>query len=85
MFVFEGENIQLFAAKADSHGIATISIDGQEPIAVDLYSNTRQDNTLVFERNNLTAGVHTAKIVVSGTANTAAKDCYVTVDRAITW
>lgn len=85
VFVFEGENIQLFAAKADSHGIATISIDGQEPIAVDLYSNTRQDNTLVFERNNLTAGVHTAKIVVSGTANTAAKDCYVTVDRAITW
>ncbi|MFR8332290.1 MAG: hypothetical protein ACLU9S_07930 [Oscillospiraceae bacterium] len=85
MFVFEGENIQLFAAKADSHGIATISIDGQGPIAVDLYSNTRQDNTLTFECNNLTRRVAYGKNRSIWYGKYSRKDCYVTVDRAIAW
>ncbi len=78
---FYGEEIRLYAAKANIHGIAAISIDGGNEKLVDFYSIRRSDNTCVYSSNKLKEGNHTLKVRITGNKNNRSKDSTITADR----
>ncbi len=80
-FLFIGVQIKYYAVKAGHHGIAAVSIDNGVETNVDLYSSTRQGDTLVYASPVLNYGNHTLKIRVSGTHNILSTDNYVAIDR----
>lgn len=81
LFRFTGNQIRLFGAKADSHGIAAVSIDGGSEVLIDYYASERKDNTLLYISPELQDGDHILKVRVTGMKNSDAKDYYVTVDK----
>jgi hypothetical protein len=79
---FNGTKIKLYGAKAPGHGIAYISIDGSAAVAMDYYSDTRKDNTLIFESPTLgTDKEHVLTVVVSGLKNASSSSVTITADR----
>ncbi|NSW89290.1 MAG: copper amine oxidase N-terminal domain-containing protein [Firmicutes bacterium] len=81
LFRFTGNQIRLYGAKADTHGIAAVSIDGGSEVLIDYYAAERTDNALLYISPELQDGDHVLKVRVTGAKNSNAKDYYVTVDR----
>ena len=70
---FAGTHIRLYAVLWAHHGIATVSIDGSDPVDVDLYSATTVASTApVWDSGALVSGTHTVVWSWSGRKNTAA-------------
>ena len=82
---FEGSRVDLYGAKASSHGIAAVSIDGGPATNVDFYASSRSDKVLVWVSPSLAAGSHTLEIRVTGTRNAASSGNAVPVDRIDVW
>ncbi len=80
---FIGNQIKLYGAKANHHGIAAVSIDNGQEIDIDLYSAERGDNVLIYSSPNLKEGQHTLKVRVTGTKNRKSKGTNITADRVI--
>jgi hypothetical protein len=80
---FLGTQIEVYASKAPSNGIAGISLDGAPEVLVDCYSSTRLDNTLIYSSAPLSYESHQLKVRVTGNKNTASQGTYVTADRAV--
>ncbi len=78
---FTGTQIRYWFSQAPHHGIATVSIDGKAPTAVDLYAAARTDGTASWLSSVLASGTHTLKITVSGTRNPRSTDNVVVIDR----
>lgn len=80
---FNGNQIKLYGAKANHHGIAAVSIDNGREINIDLYSAERGDNVLIYSSPNLKDGQHTLKVRVTGNKNKKSKGTSITADRVI--
>lgn len=77
---FDGEGITLVARKGPEFGIASVSIDGGIPEAVDLYSEETTTQKIAFSATGLPASEHTARIAWTGTRNAASVGTYINVD-----
>ncbi|WP_223829462.1 glycoside hydrolase domain-containing protein [Paenibacillus arenilitoris] len=63
-YTFIGSGIDVIAEKNQMSGKAAISIDGAEPVIVDLYEKVQHDYFTIFSVNNLSEGEqHTVKVV----------------------
>lgn len=81
-FTFSGTSLTYVYTKAYNRGVAYITIDGLDYTDIDLYAplpNAWQASTVY----NLSPGVHTIHIAVSGVKNPASANYYVDVDRMI--
>jgi len=78
---FVGTRIRLYAVRWDHHGIATVSIDGSDPVDVDLYSATTVASTApIWDSGALVSDTHTVVWSWSGRKNAAAvTDTYTVV------
>lgn len=77
---FHGSGIVLYGLKNASRGIASIQLDGGEPILVDLYSDTPQYQAEFYRNTTLSHGKHTIVITVTGTKNPSATNKVVHLD-----
>jgi O-glycosyl hydrolase len=80
---FDGSQIALYGAKAPSHGIAAISIDGGLEEFVDLYQAARTDDTFLYTSPLLHHGSHTLKVRVTGLKHASASSSAIVADRVI--
>ncbi|NQX68309.1 glycoside hydrolase family 9 protein [Paenibacillus alba] len=80
-FPFIGTLVNVYGAKDPSGGIAAISIDGGTELNVDTYASTRQDNVLLYTSPQLSKGIHTAKVRVTGQKQASSTGTRISVDR----
>jgi hypothetical protein len=78
---FNGTQVHLFGARAPSHGIAAVSIDGGPETNVDMYAAKRADDAWLWSSQVLASGPHTLKVRVTGQKNASASGTYVVADR----
>lgn len=78
---FTGTQIKLYAAKAATHGIGTIFIDGTVAATIDFYTEVRTDNVLVYTSPVMQHGLHTLMVKVTGTKNNSSSNYYIPADR----
>lgn len=78
---FTGVQAKVYMSKANSHGIAGVSVDGGTETLVDLYSSARQDQVLAYISPVLPSGQHTIKIRVTGNKNSSSSGYAVIADR----
>ena len=82
-FKFNGTSFEWYGAKANNRGIAKIYIDGKEVSSVDAYSPSTSFTQLLYKSNDLDAGTHTVKIVVSGSKNKDSSHCQIDIDKIV--
>lgn len=80
--LFYGTQMKLYATTNAHHGIAEVSIDGGEPVDVDLYSSDRTPQALVYTSPELSMGPHTITVTNSGRHNSAATGNTIVLDKA---
>jgi|GEM_PF-2286324 len=80
---FYGNQIKLYGAKANNHGIAAVSIDNGKETNIDYYSSDRKDNVLMYSSPKLKEGQHTLKVRVTGSKNKNSKGNSITADRVV--
>jgi len=73
-YSFTGEGIAWVSAKSPARGSAQVLIDGVPVTTVNLFTSASTYQQLVFSTSWPTAGPHTIRIVVSGTAGHARVD-----------
>jgi hypothetical protein len=78
-FTFRGTGIDWYAVFGSYSGKAAVYIDGSLKTTVDLYRSTNVDAKVTF--SHLTDALHTVKILVLGTKQTASKGSIVSVDK----
>jgi hypothetical protein len=67
-FRFTGSSVAWVSSLGTNRGSVWVYVDGSFATSVSLHRSTGQSRALVFARNWSTAGTHTVKIVVAGTA-----------------
>ncbi|HEX6225194.1 MAG TPA: LamG-like jellyroll fold domain-containing protein [Chryseolinea sp.] len=84
-FTFEGNKIEWFTEKKNTHGIAAISIDGGPETLIDLYSSTEQHILVYTSPSTLAQGSHTVKIRATGTKNPASSNYWTIHDYFVSY
>ncbi len=79
-FTFTGPSVSWIGGRADSTGIARISLDGVFLTEVDTYSKTEEIRVPMFAATGLANARHTLTIEVTGRQNAAAMGAFVVVD-----
>ncbi|MDQ6422167.1 cohesin domain-containing protein [Paenibacillus sp. LHD-117] len=80
-FTFTGTRIKFISALQPNHGRFDVYLDGELAAEnVDGYAPTTNKQQVLFERDNLPGGVHTIKVVVKGTKNSASSNTIAMVD-----
>ncbi|WP_297419472.1 hypothetical protein [Clostridium sp.] len=79
-YEFYGTGLNLYMTTNNDHGIANIYIDDTFMTAVDTYSALIVYHDLIYSVTNLTYGLHTIKVIVTGTQNPSAVNCRVELD-----
>jgi hypothetical protein len=79
-FTFTGTGVKWIGYRDAWSGIATVSVDGVLQSTMDTYSANTQAQAVEFEVNNLSNGVHTLTITVTGQRNSASGGAWVWVD-----
>jgi hypothetical protein len=77
---FDGTSFNWVARKSPSYGIAKVTVDGGEPLMVDLYSATSDYAKSVWDTGTLDAGTHTVTIEWTGEKNSAATGTNISLD-----
>jgi hypothetical protein len=77
---FTGTNLAWIAKTSPAYGIASVTVDGGNPVTVDLFSLTTLWQQTVWETGVLAAGAHTVTIEWTGTKGTAATGTNINVD-----
>lgn len=77
---FYGSSLAWIAKQGPSYGIAEVTLDGADPITVDLYSAEILYQHIAWETGPLTEGPHTVKIAWTGDRNEAASGANISVD-----
>ncbi|GGA16223.1 hypothetical protein GCM10008018_71040 [Paenibacillus marchantiophytorum] len=79
---FFGTQIKLLGAKAPSHGIAAVSMDGGNEMNVDMYATSRQNSVTWYASPILPLGEHTVKVRVTGNKNSSSAGVSLSLERA---
>jgi mannan endo-1,4-beta-mannosidase len=80
-FTFSGTSVQYIGSMQEHLGMVDIYIDGEKVATLDLYKpGNGLPHTLLYEKTGLERGMHTIKLVATGSRNAAASDCYVVLD-----
>jgi autotransporter-associated beta strand protein len=80
--LFTGAQIDFYAGKLNTGGIAAISIDGGAESLIDLYANDATGfSALVYTSPLLTPGTHSLTVRVTGTKDANSLNTYVSLDR----
>lgn len=82
-FKFNGTSFEWYGTKANNRGIATVYIDGKEVKSVDAYASSTAFKQLLYKSDTLSSGIHTAKIVVSGSKNDKSSNIQIDVDKIV--
>jgi hypothetical protein len=77
---FEGTYLAWIAKTSPLYGVARVSVDGGDPVDVDLYTPTAQFQRKVWETGPLASGLHTVRIAWTGDRNAAATASNIGVD-----
>jgi N-acetylmuramoyl-L-alanine amidase len=77
---FTGTHLAWIAKKSPSYGKAKVTVDGGDPVIVDLYGATTEHDQKVWETGTLASGTHTVKIEWTGANNTAASGTNIDLD-----
>ncbi|RIX52395.1 hypothetical protein D3P08_13010 [Paenibacillus nanensis] len=78
---FTGTAITFISALQPNHGRFDVYLDGELAAEnIDGYAPSTIKQQVLFERDNLPGGVHTIKVVVKGTKNTASSNTIAMVD-----
>jgi len=77
---FTGTTAELFASTAPTYGKASVSLDGGDPVTVDLYSGAYLHNVRVWERTDLAETTHTVVVEWTGTKNAASSGTGIGID-----
>ena len=77
---FIGTNLAWIAKTSPAYGIASVTVDGGDPVTVDLFSLSTLWQQKVWETGTLASGAHTVKIEWTGTKGTAATGTNINVD-----
>jgi len=80
---FSGQSFVLVATTNNSFGIASVSLDGGEPVDVDLYSPVVGYQQRVWESGDLADGEHTVRIEWTGRKNPASGGTVIGVDAVL--
>ncbi len=78
---FVGTRIRFYGVVAPNHGLASISIDGGEPVTIDQYARERHQGGLGWQSPVLPRREHVFELTVVGTANPESRYVWVNVDR----
>jgi hypothetical protein len=73
-FAFTGTGAAWISSRGTNRGMAEVYVDGVLQTTLDLYAATTQGKRQVFVVNDLPAGPHTIRVVVTGTANPSSTD-----------
>lgn len=79
-YTFNGTGVQFYTQKGPSAGKIGIYLDDVLQATYDAYASSGQHQVLAYDAQNLTAGSHTIKIVVTGTKNANANNDFVHLD-----
>ncbi|MFI7365778.1 beta-galactosidase [Streptomyces sp. NPDC050149] len=78
---FDGPTVRWIGPDSSNHGTADVYVDGVKKATVDSYAASPAFQRVLYEANDLGAGSHTLKIVVTGEKGTAASQgTFVSVD-----
>jgi hypothetical protein len=77
---FIGTRLAWIAKQSPAYGIASVTVDGGDPVTVDLFSLSTLWQQKVWETGTLADGPHTVKIEWTGTKGTAATGTNINVD-----
>ena len=77
---FTGVKLDIVAKKSPLYGIASIRLDGGDPIRLDLYSTTAVYKQRVWSTGFLVPGDHTVTIEWTGSKRAAATGTYINLD-----
>ncbi|MFC6704559.1 glycoside hydrolase family 35 protein [Flexivirga alba] len=78
---FDGPTIRWIGPDSSNHGTADVYVDGVKKATVDSYASSPQFQQVKFEADDLGAGPHTLKIVVTGEKGTpTSQGTFVSVD-----
>ena len=77
---FHGTAVRWISSLDGNHGIAAVSVDGQQVATVDTYGSPKQYQYVAYSVDNLTDADHTLTIGVTGQKNPASADRFVVVD-----
>lgn len=77
---FNGSAVKWITHKAPNHGIALVTIDGEEPELVDLFAPTNTWKSKVWTRSGLSETTHTVTIEYTGLLNPASSSSMLGVD-----
>jgi len=65
-FSFTGTSIRYIGTPSNNKGIASVHVDQDPPVDVNLYSSTLKYHQVLYTKENLSPGQHTITIVVTG-------------------
>lgn len=77
---FEGRRLRLVTATNSTFGIASVSLNGGEPVDVDLYSPKITYQQVVFDSGLLESGVHTLTVAWTGRKNPSSTGTVIGID-----
>jgi len=77
---FSGTSLCWITKKSPVYGKAKVTLDGQAPVTIDLYSASTLYQQKVWETGKLASGTHTVKIEWTGLKNSAASNTYINLD-----
>lgn len=78
---FDGPTIRWIGPDSSNHGTADVYVDGVKKATVDSYASSPQFQQVKYEADDLGAGPHTLKIVVTGEkGNDSSQGTFVSVD-----
>jgi beta-galactosidase GanA len=75
---FDGTAVRWIGSKTNNHGNASVYLDGTKVTTVD--DSGSENQAVIFQKNGLTPGTHTLKIVVDGNHGSGSTDNYVSID-----
>ncbi|WP_157560940.1 beta-galactosidase [Humibacter albus] len=81
-YTFTGTGIQIIAPQADNHGYADVYIDGEkQDTNLDTYKGQNAAyQVIAFQKDGLSDGQHTLKIVVNGQKTSGSAGSFVSID-----
>jgi alpha-L-fucosidase len=77
---FNGTGLTLITKKSPVYGRARVTVDGADPVIVDLYSPSVLWQQEVWDTGPLAPGAHTVTIEWTGTKCPAATDTNINID-----
>ncbi len=79
-YTFTGSEIFILGRKGSNSGKADVYIDNVKHTNIDAYNSSTLYRTPIYQHTGLISGMHTVRLVVSGTHNALSTDSYIWID-----